>query len=359
MKQKITIIMFFMLLLSPLLYGQNPLKGIKKPEKAAQTAAKAAQKKIIIYNFTTKIMDSKSSYYSSIIPGTIAKSIEKKGIHTIKARPGKEKTVPEPFGDKNEAALEKYKKAGAHYIITGSYAIEKNKTERLFIKLRVLNIRGKNFVDISTRSKETMVFLKQTTDELAVKIEKEILRFERENAEKFGTLFTPPDFITFGMTGGKMIILGSQGNVFNNAYYVNPYILFNSRGLLGFSTNFEYFSTDTDGKNVAAGELLSMWGLSGDVHLTFRFLDVLGISFAAGGGIMWIAADTYASASFNLFDTPVSETRETDPYLRASASFLIELGPLQINMGSGYKRIFIDDDGFHYVTIFAGAGFTF
>jgi hypothetical protein len=333
----------------------------------------SSKSRLLIYNFTTtdnyedvKKKDRKDKnyqYYTVVIPETIAKSFKKNGDYEIQRETGPF-SIEADFADNKEKKkyIQKLRDLGkqskSDYIITGTYNVTNKK---LKIRLTVFDVKGREIRIIDNESDELGARLLAATDILSQQLNENItgmekLNQERSNRSPFTALYSPLSIITIGVDSGYLYMMGDWSSVYNDAFYISPFIDFDITEDFSLSMKAASIQSDSDDKETSSYSQIRMLSSTISLSYMFRFTDNAGFAVSAGGGI---TKSTITMSPGKPFEDSLAEKDSIDPNIDLSSYFVYNLSSFNLRAGVLYKRIFFKDEPMDSGVIFAGAGIHF
>jgi len=313
---------------------------------------------ILLYGFNVNVTAVKYKYYSSILPGTLAKSLQQKGLYDITIKDEKI-IVPADIKDIRLKALA-LENPGIDFIIAGDFKIENDNPT---IQLTIYNVAGEYFITITEENVETKALLKKSTDSLSKKINSSIKGLIEKNRKllapsPFFPLYRALSNTSFGINTGNVFLLGNWGDAYNHTWFVNPFI-FISTGILlegsGIQLNAEYLSTETRDNYLMNNSLMRIWNTTIDLSYSINFARHFGLSMLIGLGPSFTKITYYDPSAGSGPDRLIMGiNKNTELLIDASLCFNLIFSPVQLEFGSSIKRIFYDKNGINFVTVFAG-----
>lgn len=326
--------------------------------------------KLLIYNFITtdnydnvKKKENNYNYYSIVIPQTILKSLTNTENYEITRKAGP-LTIETVFSDKDKKE-EYYKKMvdlghqnKSEYIITGNFNVIDNK---LNLHVVIFDVRGEKIEIIDHISDELGVKLRRTTDLLSQKISEKIANLdllfkEYEASSGFKPLQTPLSIITLGTDSGYIFMSGQWSSLYNNCFYIAPFIDFDLTDSFSLSLKFNSIESSSKDTETITNSRLKILSSSLSLSYLYRFNSCFGIGLSAGGGG---AKTTITMMPGSPFTNSLSEKDSYDPTLDISSYFVYNISTFTFKTGILYKRIFYKDEPLNSGIIFAGIGIHF
>ncbi len=351
MKKKITALILITIFFNISVFaGENSTNETKRPA-------------LVIYNLKIEKDNKKYLYYSTIIPKTISKIIKtynKYDVITAGEIQDYRKNI-ENAEDKRKYinSLKKLSTStSADYLITGACSIDNN---TLLIELQIFNSRGKELSYISKKSIEVGALLKDTIDDLTVKIIKEIDRFDKRNKKRFAPspylgLYRAFSPFTFGIETGRVNFLEKWKDHYNNTEFVNTFLTANITSYLGITANFEYFSADNEGKDGLASFFYFMGGTL-EINFYLRPSRLFAAALSGGGGYSRSKIEIFFTDNPDPFVQADRTTISRDPLVKITAAIEFNIAPVMVRFGSSYTRIFYSGEALETYTIFMGMGY--
>lgn len=334
-----------------------------------------AKQNLLIYDFevtdnstpetkrkdTTDIRD--VQYYSFIIPDTISKNISAEGQYIV-SREREIYTIETTFRGlaEKKAYTKRLQKLGkekkADFIICGTCVITDDSLE---IRVTVFNVKGRELLSSGNTTNELGAVIKDSTDFISSRIEEAVTEMSKSNSERFRpspflSLYKPFSYMSLGVDGGYMFILGDWSDIYNSALYISPYIMFDITSNLSVSLEYDYFSTDSKNKDVSSESSYRMMGGTIDLTHKLNLTNYFNLYLSYGGGISYTKIVTEPGDPFTI---PLSSKSTTDPTAEISTGINIKFSNFIIHTGVLYKRIFYKDKTMNMSAVFGGVAVHF
>ena len=344
--------------------------------------SEARKEKVLIYNLPViyeksiiidedkKGEQDRHDYYSFIIPHAIAQNLNASG--KIEAQKIDGELPLKDIG--SDAFYSEMRKIGAEYsarYLIGGRATFKRK--KLTIELAVVNVKENDFTGITKETFETGAELKTVITDLTSEIEK-ILEssiaiaerrekpIEKREEKKEEPAVSPflkgyraMENLSFGAKTGRIFIKGSFSKLYDDFFYVSPYLSYGILTWLGVSAGADYLSAENGSKIVRRNSTMLMWGVTINADFSYRFFEHFGVMLSAGFGTSF--GRIYLRSSDNPFDGLVKQKYSIDPYLNISASFNLLFRPIELQFGGGYKSAFFKGKPLSLLAVFFGIGY--
>jgi len=334
---------------------------------------KSAKSKVLIYNFQflkTPVQKSEKHkkqqdyrYYSYIIPETISKRIKETQKCSIIRKnkslfSGKRESLDEITQNYTPIFENDTKTASTDFIISGIYEIFDN---TLHVKAYIYDSTTKEIQEISAESRETGIFLKETTDTLAERIDAKLKHpvkteiAEKDDSEKspFLILATPLLYTTFGIDVGYLYPQGKWKDVYNKTIYYAPYLTFDIAKYLELSVKYDYFQTDTEDMETSTYFKARVMGGAASLGLRFPLFSNFLICLSAGVGM---SRSEIIVKPDKPFIEELANEKSTDPSAEAGISLKLKLSAIQLKTGALYKRFFLNEEKMDTTVFFGGIG---
>lgn len=329
--------------------------------------------RLLIYNFTTTDnydtkkekgrKDKNYQYYTVVIPETLTKSFKETGNYDIQRETGPF-SIETDFADNKEKRkyIQKLTDLGkqnkSDYIITGSFNVTDMK---LKIRLTVFDVKGREIRVVDNESDELGARLLAATDILSQQLNEKISEMEKLNQERsdrspFTALYSPFSIITIGVDSGYLYMAGDWSSIYNDTFYVSPFIDFDITEDFSLSMKAASIQSDSDNKDTSSYSQIRMLSSSISLSYIFRFTDNAGFAVSAGGGM---TKSTITINPGGPFEESLSEKDSIDPNIDLASYFVFNISSFNIRAGVLYKRIFFKDEPMDTGVIFAGAGIHF
>jgi hypothetical protein len=326
--------------------------------------------KLLIYDFITtdnyenvKKKENNYKYYSLVIPQTISKSLKDSSNYEIVRESGPF-SIETDIIDKSEKKkyinklIDLGRQNNSDYIITGNFNVEDKK---LTLSLVIFDVRGKQIETVDHVSDELGVKLRTTTDQLSQIISEKIANLdllfrESEASSRFNPLNTPLSIITLGVDSGYLYILGEWRSLYEDSFYIAPFIDFNITDYLSISLKFTAIESNSKDDEANVRSRLKILSSSLSLSYLYRFNSSFAWGLSAGGGA---SKTTITIDPASPFEDSLSEEDSYDPNIDISSYFTYDLSSLTFRTGFLYKRIFYKDEPMDNGVIFAGIGIHF
>jgi len=363
-----------------LIHGLSPAATAATPKvKVLIYNLPVVHEKSIIIDEEKKGEEDRYDYYSFIIPNAIAQNLNASGKIEIRKIDGEISLKDIGSG----AFYEDMRKIGAEYsaqyIIGGRAAI---KGKKLTIELAVINVKENDFTGITKETFETGAELKAVINDLTLNIEKifetaaatEHREKREERAEKREELpgkreerkeeiavspflkgYRAMENLSFGAKSGRIFIKGPFSKLYDDFFYVSPYLSYGILTWLGVSVVADYFSAENGTKIVKVNSSMLLWGVTVNADLSYWFFEHFGVTLSAGFGAS--TGRIYLNSSQDPFGSLVKQRKSTDPYLNISASFNLLFRPIELQFGGGYKSAFFKGENLSLLAVFVGIGY--
>jgi hypothetical protein len=357
MTRRINIILLLVFFFVPALHAANGESG-QNP-------------RIILLGFDVQILPVANRYgfYSSILPRTMARYLEKKyGATSVMEN----RVVPfgnaenGPDWEKAAREIRKIKDApgGADFIICGVIYSEK---DDIRIGVLLYNRVTEQWDSVIEEKVDTGVLLGEPMDRLMEKVNIRLTRHERQNARTrerspFIPVYSPLSFITFGMDAGRMYFPGSSMDIFDDTIGVTSWLRLDTSGILratALRLSAGFFSTDsTDKSGLPYIYEMRTRDLTGELEFSPRLFWRFRLCLSAGGG--------YAVTTIKVQDPSVTEgpafllverKKEIKPLFTGSTAIILDLSPVVIRLGCGFKRFYFTKE-VDALMGFAGIGYS-
>jgi hypothetical protein len=352
--------------LSPALFAETP-KG-----KVLIYNLPVIHEKSIIIDEEKKEKEDRYDYYSFIIPNAIAQNLNASGNMEVQKIDG-ELSLKDVGSDAFYSDMRKIgAEYSAQYIIGGRATI---KGKKLTIELAVVNIKENDFTGITKETFETGAELKNVINDLTLDIERiletaaaaerrekrkerPVKREEQKEAPAVSPFlkgYRAMENLSFGVKTGRIFIKGSFSKLYDDFFYMSPYVSYGILKWLGVSAGADYLSAENGTKIVKLNSSMLLWGVTINADLSYRFFEQFGVMLSAGFGASM--GRIYLNSSDNPFGSLVKQKKSTDPYLNISASFNLLFKPIELQFGGGYKSAFFKGKNLSLLAVFFGIGY--
>jgi hypothetical protein len=339
---------------------------------AAPALSESRREKVLVYDLRVSFeKDTESGtageerydYYSSIVPYTIARSLESAGKFEVRKVDGMLPAIEAG----SDLFFDQMGKIGAEhsaqYIITGSVTVTGKK---LAVELIIINIRAKKIFNISGESLETGAELIHIIDEITGDIGQKLALYQEETerpkepekrveVSPFMKVYRALENLSFGAKAGRFFIKGPFTHAYEDSDYLTPYLAYGITGWFGLSAEADLLKADNGNIFVLKRSSMLLHGLTLNGNFTYWFFTHFGARISVGGGPS--ISRIYLNISDNPFDNLVVKKQSVDPYINLSASFHIIFKPVELQFGSAYKHAFFKGGGLQLITVFCGVGF--
>lgn len=336
------------------------------------------REKVVLYYFKDLSASTDYSYYSYIIPDSIAVDLKRSKRFDVITFPVSADTLPK--GATNDIRnshirmlSEKGREFSAAYIICGSYHI---KNRRIFIDTQIFIVERQEIVEVSESSSELGTMLFAMIDSITKKINSELGRYAPHKAVDAPVMTSSPfyNFIrgtTFGMSYGTVKFQEEWGRYFDTASMAACHLSYdlNNIGLfrdipvlsdLSLGAEYSFFNT----KPISEYEhYLNMWGALISVSYQIRFTDLFIAGIWAGWGE---AHTTYTIFPYSIdsgsnnngpFVAPSQKKSSTDNYIGGGLSLNVILDPLVITSGISLRKIYNSPRPITFSVVSFGLGY--
>lgn len=330
--------------------------------------------KVVVYNFKDKSSTTNYSYYSYIIPDSIAVELRKKKNITVSTYPVTIDFVDTQSGTSEEKRnhilylSQKGKDLSADFVVSGTFNVDNRK---IHIKSQIFDVKEQKIVQIDESSNDLGALLFLIIDKITGKINSELDRFQEEHRDRYSpspfiALYNSMRGLTFGFKFGEQKIHNEWGNIYRDPDYLAFYISYDLSNITsfgatpvikdsGFALQYDFFSTRPDNYT----SFLSVRSATLSYIYYYPLTDGFRIAFSAGGGMARtkiIVSDPLIEGG-DPFTPPLTEEVTYDPTMLLSVYADYRFNPLIINAGYGYRRIFYSDKPMNLSIIFFGLGF--
>ncbi len=325
---------------------------------------------LLIYNFITtdnydnlKKKENNYKYYSIVIPQTILKSLNNSGNYEVKGETGPF-TIETDIQDTSEKKkyikklIDLGRQNNSDYIITGNYNVEDKK---ITLRLVIFDVKGKQIEIIDHVSNELGVKLRITTDQLSQIISERIANLdllfrESEASSRFNPLHTPLSIITLGVDSGYLYILGKWRPLYDDTFYIAPFIDFDLTDYLSISLKFTSIESNSKDDETNIRSRIKILSSSLSLSYLYRFNSSFAWGLSAGGGG---SKTTITVEPGKPFVNSISEKDSYDPNIDITSYLTYNISTFTFKTGFQYKRIFYSDKPMDNGIIFAGIGIHF
>jgi len=341
---------------------------------SATASAQLWNDKVVVYNFKDKSATTNYSYYSYIIPDSIAVELRKKKNITVSTYPVTIDFVDTRTGsseDKRNHVLylsQKGKELSADFVVSGTYSVD---NRRIHIKSQIFDVKEQKIVQIDESSNDLGALLFLIIDKITGKINSELNRFQEEHRERYApspfiALYDSMRGLTFGFRFGEQKMHNDWGKIYRDSDHLGFYISYDFGNITslsstpvlqnsGISVQYDFFSTRPDNYT----SFLSARSVTLSYIYYYPVAEGFRIAFSAGGGMTRtkiIVADPLLEGG-DPFTPPLAEEVTHDPTMLLSVYADYRLNPFVINAGYAYRRIFYSDTPMDLSILFFGLGF--
>lgn len=339
-------------------------------------AADTERSKIVVYYFQNIGTTSEYGYYSYIIPDTIATDIRKVPKYDVQSIPVvmdyTASTQPEDaYKTRIRLLSDRGKEFNAHYIITGSYAVE---NRRITIKTQIFDVDQQKIKDIGETTEELGALLLVVIDKLTTKINNELQKSIAIQKEKNrNSPFAPPYMslkgISFGINYSTAAILGEWGNIYQNKFDIaGVYIAYDMRNNawlnqtpfvrgLTASAQYDFFTANTHSTAELPQSYLSFRGLSFNAEYRYGFSPVFSAFASAGIGEAYSKVEIVAEGSYGP-GTAIESRESFNTYATISTGAHFIVHSLIFTAGYNFKWIYYTDKPMSISSLFFGIGYS-
>ncbi|HPB81338.1 MAG TPA: hypothetical protein PK200_04790 [Spirochaetota bacterium] len=330
--------------------------------------------KVVVYNFKDKSATTSYSYYSYIIPDSIAVELRKKKDVSIRTYPVTIDFVDTKTGSAEEKRShilylsQKGKELSADFVVSGTYSVD---NRRIHIKSQIFDVKEQKIVQIDESSNDLGALLFLIIDKITGKINSELNRFQEEHRERysaspFAALYNSMRGLTFGFKFGEQKIHGEWGDIYDDPDYLGFYISYDFANIAslessplwgnsGLSMQYDFFSTYPENRS----SYLSARSVTLSYIFYYPLAEGFRIAFSAGGGMTRtkiIVTDPLIEGG-DPFTPNLTEEVSYDPTTLLSIYADFRFNPVVINAGYAYRRIFYTDTPMNLSILFFGLGF--
>ncbi len=327
--------------------------------------------RVILLGFDVQIspVANKYGFYSSILPRTMARYLEKKygAASVLESRViAFGNTEKGPDGEKAIREIRKLNDigSGADFVICGVIYSGKDDTR---IGVVVYNRVTEQWDSIIEEKVDTGVLLGEPMDRLMEKVSLRLAGHERQNAlarEKspFLPAYPPLSLITFGVDAGRVHLMSSSMDIFDDTIGVTSWLRIDTSGILtatAIRLAAGFFSTDSsDKKDLTYLYETRMRDFTGELEISPRLFWRFRLCLSAGGGY---AVRTIKVQDPGVTDGPailqVERKKEIKPLFTGSGGIVLDLRPLVIRLGCSFKRFYFNKEA-DALMGFAGIGYS-
>ncbi len=339
---------------------------------------------IILFKFKDTGKTDEYSYYSYIIPDSIAVELKNRTNYDVRTH---SVTIPHIKGDEKAEKRQEHilylsrkgSELSAEYTISGSFEVKDNK---IHIKSQLFHVPTQKLLEIEGASDEMGVLIFSLIDTVTEKINNELVKIaktqpakkEQEPSEPVALTspFLPAYRIIEGTTlygeHGSMYLRGSWSDIYRDTdhyalgirYGLGKSELFKDSPVFknsAVSLSYHHFIT-------LPGNMSSSLIVSGGVAGYSYEYPIIG-NFRLTGelalGLMFSTLRTYPQRIEGSENggpqQPKEEKHSTDPFLRLALLAGYELNPLIIYTGVSWNMILYPDEPFEYLSLIFSLGF--
>ncbi len=336
---------------------------------------------IIIFKFKDTGKTDEYSYYSYIIPDSIAVELKNRTTYDVRTHLV---TIPYLHADENAKKEQEHilylsrkgTELAAEYTISGSFEVKDNK---IHIKSQLFHVPTQKLLKIEGASNEMGVLIFTLIDTVTEKINTELTKIAKSKSEKKAeeaqpmattSPFLPAYRIIEGATlygeHGNMYLRGSWSDIYNDTTHYAAGVRYGFSNLSRFKhvPFFAHSAMSLSYHHFIAlpGNMSSSLTVSGGVlgfiyeyHIFEKFF----FSGEIATGLMVSTIRVYANST-NDGPTPmpaVEEKDSIDPLFRLALMAGMELHPLVFCTGVSANTIFYSDEPLDYLSLFFSLGF--
>jgi|GEM_PF-2777929 len=304
--------------------------------------------KIHIHTFSLKGKTEKIAYYASILPKTLYRYLKETGNYAPVLKKGNAPAinVQKPGSTPNKIVLKQLSspKENVHYICTGIIeAIPKGGTRATII---IYNVKSDTIKILPASRLESGAVLGTSMDTLSDSV---IKKFDFAVAEARRIANTSPYLgihrfmsrFNFGITTGYTFLLGGLSD-FDNALEVRTHLGYDLSALvsnLSIRWNGGYLSSGY------GDDSIRLWNLGFSLYYAIPFNKRFSLSAEIGSGATLRTLVSYQPGVTSP-DAPIlNEDSSTKAFLFFGFGIDINIGPVTVNAGTSYRRIFMYDQG--------------
>lgn len=309
--------------------------------------------KVVIYNFQDKSSTTDYSFYSYVIPDSIAIDIKKTGKLSVKKFPVtftyKTTRTGKVIQQGNVQLLaERGKELSADYIIVGSYYI-RNKEIRIYPL--VFNVRTNRLLEIGELKSELGNMLFIIVDKITKEINAELKKYKKKEPDikepevlansPFLPMYNLINGFTFGLNYGNVSFYGKWKDLYEDGDLVTAYLRYKEYA----SLDIDYFSSGSS--DHTSFSVMSVSANAGYYYPLSKYMQA---------GVM--AGIGYATSELTIDqENGQTKTSSQDPLVNFTAAMRFLYNPIEINFGFSYKQIFYTDESLTVSALFFGLGY--
>ncbi len=339
---------------------------------------------IILFKFKDTGKTDEYSYYSYIIPDSIAAELKNRTHYDVRTH---SVTIPYIKSDEKAEKLQEHilylsrkgSELSAEYTISGSFEVKGNK---IHIKSQLFHVPSKKLLEIEGASDEIGVLIFSLIDTVTEKINSELVKIAKTQPAKKGhelsepvaatSPFLPTYRLIKGTTlygeHGSMYLRGSWSDIYRDTDHY-------AAGLRYTLGNSEFFKHSPVFKDSAVslsyhhfitlpGNMSSSLIVSGGAagySYEYPLLENFRLTGELALGLMYSTLRTYQprieGSGNGGPQAPKEEKHSTDPFLRFALLAGYELNPLIFYTGVSWNMILYADEPFEYLSLIFSLGF--
>ncbi len=310
--------------------------------------------KIQIHTFALKGKTEKITYYASILPKTLYQYLKETGRYAPVLEKGDAPPidVQKPGSPLNKSVLKEIsnRKKNIHYVCTGIIeAIPTGGTSAIII---IYNVKTDTIKIIPASRLESGVVLGTSMDTLSDSVIKKfdfaVAEARRvENTSPYLGVYRFMSRLNFGIASGYTFLVGDFSD-FDNALEVRTHLGYDLSPLisnLSVRWNGAYLSTGF------GDESLRLWNIGLSLNYALPFSKHFSISGAIGSGATFLTIVQYQAGETSPTALILDENDDTRAFLFLGLGVDFNIGPVTLNAGTSYRRVFINNKGIDMVAI--------
>lgn len=335
---------------------------------------------IILFKFKDTGKTDEYSYYSYIIPDSIAVELKNRTDYDVRTH---SVTIPYIKADDKEEKRQEHilylsrkgSELSADYTISGSFEVKDNK---IHIKSQLFHVRSKTLLEIEGAGDEVGVLIFSLIDTVTEKINTELTKLAKSGTEKkveeqqepivaispFLPAYRFIEGITLYGEHGAMYLKGKWSEIYRDAdhytagfrYGLGNINRFKSSPFLSRSAvSMSYHHFIVKPSNMSSSLIVSggVLGFSYDYRLIGNFF----LSGEISTGLMFSTLRIYENISQGGPQPPRDETKTVDPLFRFAIMAGYQLQPLIFSTGISANRILYSDEPLDYLSLIFSLGF--
>lgn len=351
-------------------------------ESAGEERVNDRKSGIVIFKFKDTGKTEDYSYYSYIIPDSIAVELKNRTeydarIHSVTIAYIKADEKAEKRQEHILYLSRKGSELSAEYTISGSFEVKDNKIQ---IKSQLFHVPTQKLVDIEDESDEIGVLIFSLIDAVTLKINNELSKIAKSKTEKNAQELTEPvaaispflpayrimEGATLYVEHGNMYLGGRWSEIYDDTTHYAAGIRYGFDNINRFkhssllsrsavSLSYHHFIALPLPENMSSSLTVSggVIGFAYEHHILENFF--FSGEIATGG--MFSTLRVYTNIQSGGPQPPADERNTIDPFFRLALMAGIELNPLVFFTGVSANRIFYSDEPLDFLSLIFSLGF--